>query len=366
VTPWAEVIVVGGGIAGAAVARAVARAGRRVLLVERGSRGGEATDASAGMLAAQVEAHAGDPLLALALAGREAYRRLIAEIPLEVAHRIGYHPTGILQVALSDAEAAALAAQGKAQRALGLRAEWLDGADLGRRQPGLAACARGALLTPDDGYVHTSALAAALRALAYTDGATIVTGEATRLLIRGGHVTGVRTTAGSWRCRWAVIAAGAWSPKLAGLPRPLPVEPVRGQMLLVDTPAGWNPQVLFRPTGYIVPRDGRLALGATMEHAGFDANPTPEGLDAIRAACAQMLPALAHARAHAAWAGLRPMTPDGLPILGPDPDTDGLLYATGHGRNGILLGPLTGEIIRDLVVRGETRSDLRPYGIGRF
>ncbi len=365
-TPWADVIVVGGGIVGAAAARALARAGRRVLLVERGGRGGEATDASAGMLAAQVEAHAGDPLLPLALRGRDAYRRLFAELPLDVAHRIGYHPTGILQVALDEAEAAELAAQGEAQRGLGLRAEWLDGPELARRHPGVARCARGALLAPEDGYVHTTTLAAALRALAYTEGATIVTGEATRILTRAGRVTGVRTTAGSWRCRWAVIAAGAWSPQLEGLPRPLPVEPVRGQMLLVDAPADWNPQVLFRPNGYVVPREGRVALGATMEHAGFDAAPTAQGLAVVRAACAQMVPALAEAPARAAWAGLRPMTPDGLPILGHDPEVEGLLYGTGHGRNGILLGPLTGEILRDLAEHGETASDLRPYSIARF
>ncbi len=365
-TRYADVVVIGGGIAGAAVAAALAGPGRRLTLLERGPGSGAATDASAGMLAAQIEARAGDALLPLALAARDCYDRLLASLPVDVAHRLAYRPTGILHVALTDEEAAGLAGQADAQRALGLEAQWLDQGELRRRHPAIAPAARGALLTPRDGCIHNAALAAALRATAFAHGAHIVTAAASQVLARRGTVTAVRSSAGTWRARWVVVAAGAWSPLLRGLPRPLPVEPVRGQMLLVAAPDGWREQVVFGPRGYVVPREGRALLGSTMERAGFDATTTPAGLAQVRAAAAELIPALAGAPALASWAGLRPMTPDGLPILGRDPDLDGLLYATGHGRNGILLGPLTGELIRDLVVRGETAVDIAPYGVARF
>jgi len=365
-TAWADVIVIGGGIVGSAAARTLAGTGRRVLLVERGSGAGEATDASAGMLAAQSEAHAGDPLLPLALAGRDAWGRLLRELPLEVSVAIDCRTEGILRLAMDERAASELQSQVLAQRGLGLRAEWLDGDEVRRRHPGASPAVRGALLAPDDGCVNPVAAAAALRAGAFARGASIVTATATHLLMKKGHVTAVRTTAGTWRAPWVVLAAGAWSAAIDGLPRRLPVSPVRGQMLAVAAPDGWNRQVLFGPGAYVVPRADTALLGSTMEHTGFDCSTTDEGIAAVRAACERFLPALAAATELRRWAGLRPLTPDGLPILGFDPEVRGLVYATGHGRNGILLGPLTGEIIRDLVMHGETAVKLDPYSVVRF
>lgn len=365
-TPWADVVVIGGGIAGAACAHALAVAGRRVVLLERGLSPGAATDASAGMLAAQIEAHAGDVLLPLALAGRGAYRRLLAALPLEMAHRLGFRQSGILHLALCAGEAEALRAQCEAQRGLGLEVDWLEGDDVRRHHPAVHPAVCGALLSRNDGCVNSVALAAALRTAAFTRGARIVTAEASALMSRSGRVSGVRSSEGSWRTRWVVLAAGAWSPLLPGLPRALPITPVRGQVLVCPRPEGWDDQVLFGPRGYIVPRGDQALLGSTMEHVGFDASTTDAGLAQVRAAAAELLPDVADAPATSAWAGLRPMTPDGLPILGADPECAGLVYATGHGRNGILLGPITGEIVRDLIVRGETSLDVTAYGVTRF
>ena len=124
--------------------------------------------------------------------------------------------------------------------------------------------------------------------------------------------------------------------------------------------------MLFGREGYIVPRGDTAILGSTMEHVGFVKETTEDGLAHIRAEAAAILPALSSAMFTRTWAGLRPMSPDGLPIIGTDPDVEGLLYATGHGRNGILLGPITGEVVRDLLVRGETSWDIAAYSIGRF
>jgi glycine oxidase len=162
-----------------------------------------------------------------------------------------------------------------------------------------------------------------------------------------------------------VLAAGAWAGQLAGLPRPLPVEPVRGQMMSVVSKALRH--VVYGGEGYVVPRhDGRTLLGATMERVGFDPDFTEGGVAEVRRMGAAIVPALAEARMLNAWAGLRPMTPDGLPILDRDPEHPALLYACGHSRNGVLMAPLTGDCIADLVAGEKPRLDLRPFSVRRF
>jgi glycine oxidase len=141
---------------------------------------------------------------------------------------------------------------------------------------------------------------------------------------------------------------------------------VRGQIALVIWPPGEPTGVLFGHHVYIVPRGDEAILGSTMEHAGFAKDTTPAGLAHIFTGAAALLPALAEQRIQRTWAGLRPMTPDGRPIIGPDPDVAGLWYATGHGRQGVLLGPLTGEIVRDLMLDGKTAWDLAPCAVTRF
>jgi glycine oxidase len=163
-----------------------------------------------------------------------------------------------------------------------------------------------------------------------------------------------------------VRAPGAWAGAIDGLPRAVPVEPARGQIAVARWPEGQPRGILFGTAGYIVPRGLNALLGSTMERVGFEKGTTEAGLADIRRETAAILPALAGVPFTKTWSGLRPMTPDGLPILGFDPDVEGLVYATGHGRNGILLGPITGEIVRDLVVRGETSWDISAYSIMRF
>ena len=361
-----DCIVVGGGLVGVASARALARAGRRVLLLEPGGKPGAASGAAAGMLAPQVEARAGDPMLPLALAARDHYPGLVRELEADGRTSTGYHRTGIALVALDDAQVVELKVQVEAQRALGLAAEWWDAAELKRRVPAIGPAVLGAQFAPDDGYLDSVALVGGLLAQARSDGAEIVREAALEIVVAGGRVTAVRTADTTYHAAVVVIAAGAWSPQLTGLPRPLPVEPVRGQIILVEAPPRWRGPILFGHGGYIVPRGGDALLGSTMERAGFDARTTEDGLRTIREATAAILPDLRDRPVRRTWAGLRPMAADMRPIIGEDPEVQGLFYATGHGRNGILLGPITGEIIRDLVVSGETHWDLAPYSVSRF
>jgi glycine oxidase len=362
-----DCVVIGGGIVGAATARALAARGSRILLLDRAMPGSEASGAAAGMLAPQIEVLADDPILPLAIAARSRYAELASELDRRTGVNVGYKDGGSVQVALGEDEVAPLVAQVAAQRALGLAAEWLDRAALVRRHPGVGPAARGALLAPDDARVNNVTVTAALLADAVRHGAEVVDHEeATEIVIRAGRVAAVATRARRYATGAAVVAAGAWSPSLRGLPRALPIEPVRGQMAVVTWPAGEPTGVLFGHHSYIVPRGDDALLGSTMEPAGFVKVTTPGGLAQIFTGTAALLPAIASQRIHRSWAGLRPITPDGRPLIGSDPDVAGLLYATGHGRKGILLGPLTGEIIRDLVLDGTTPWDIGACAVTRF
>src|SRR5947199_70014 len=168
------------------------------------------------------------------------------------------------------------------------------------------------------------------------------------------------------RQRQAVLAAGVWSPQVRGLPHPLPVEPLRGQMAATAWPDGCPPAILYHDRGYVLARGADAVLGSTMERAGYDARVTNEGLAQIFRGAVRLLPALMTQSVQRMWAGLRPATPDGRPILGRDPEVDRLWYATGHGRTGILLAALTGEIVADLLSRGATEVDISALRVDRF
>lgn len=360
----ADCIVVGAGIVGCAVARVLAEGGRGVLVLDPAAPGAEASSAAAGMLAPQIEAAEDDPMLPLALAARDAYPALVASLRA-AGHAVELGRGGIVLVALNDDRARELQHMAQQQRRLGLHAQWLPREDLTRRQPGIGPEARGGMLAPLDGHVDNVALCAALAAAAQTAGAVFERQRVDALESQHGSVTGVRAGERTLAAPVVVLAAGAWSPHLAGLPRPLPIEPVRGQMAAVPWPEPLPRTVLFGRGAYVVPRGTEALLGSTMEHSGFIKGTTDAGLAHIMRETAALLPALAPLPTRT-WSGLRPMTPDHRPILGHDPDLEGLVYATGHGRNGILLGPITGEIVGDLLTRGETRWDLKPYLITRF
>src|SRR5881296_3918152 len=360
-----DVAVIGGGVIGAACARAAALRGLAVGIFEPGPDPAAASPASAGMLAAQIEP-LDNGLVALAVRSRDQYQRLTAELGDTTGIDIGFWAGGIAAIALDDKEADQLKDAVARQRQAGLRCDWLAAADVHERWPGAAPDCRGALFAPEDGAVDPQALTRACLADARRLGAALRVEQVATIETVNGRASGVVTRAGKTPAAHVVLAAGVWAPQIAGLPRPLPVEPVRGQMAATAWPAGTPAAVFYHDRGYVLSRGGDALLGSTMEHAGFECRVTNEGLAQIFRGAVRLLPALLNQAVQRMWAGLRPVTPDGRPIVGPDPDVERLWYAAGHGRSGILLAALTGEIIADLVTKGETDVDISALRVDRL
>lgn len=343
-----EVIVVGGGAIGAACARELARSGRQVLVLEPGTDEGASWRAAAGMLAPQIEAGKDDPLFDLGIAGRQRYASLAGELRENTGIDIHFWQEGIARLAVVESDVKALRSRVAWQRERGHRVEWVEQAEAHARWPWMGP-GHGALWAPDEAALEPAALVRALLEDACLAGARIVSDRVTGIDRQGNRVTGVTGFGSKYSCDHVVIAAGAWAPAISGLPRPMPIVPVRGQMAAFPWPAGVQPGIVYGSHVYLVARGGEAIAGSTMENAGFDSRVTREGLKTILEGAVQLCPALEGAEVRRTWAGLRPMTPDGLPILGKEPGVDGLWYATGHGRNGILLAAISGFFIAQLV-----------------
>ncbi|HEY4321062.1 MAG TPA: FAD-dependent oxidoreductase [Gemmatimonadales bacterium] len=339
-----DVLIVGGGVVGASCARAIARAGGKVTVLQRAESAGDAWRASAGMLAAQVEGGDDTSLLELGIAGRAFYSRTIADLQTATGMEIALQQLGILELAAGPAAAERFKERVARQRQRGYRANWLDPDEVIDRWPWLGRSV-GGFWSPDDGVLVPEQLVAAFRADAANRGATIVTDTIRELTIEGGRVIGVASDTAMYRGGAVLLAAGAWSGRLGQLPRPLSVEPVRGQMLAFPWPAGAEPAVVYGDRCYVLPRQHEMLVGATVEHVGFELAPDPVQLAELHQRAAALVPALAGQPPLRHWSGLRPGTPDGLPIIGAEPLLPGLWYATGHGRHGVLLAGITGELV---------------------
>jgi len=360
-----DIAIVGGGAVGAACARELAAGGRRVLVFEPGTEVGQAWRAAAGMLAPQIEADGTDPLLEFGLRARDHYDRLAAELRESTGIDLGLWREGIARVAMDEMQADPLRRKVAWQRAQGYRCEWLESSDLRRRWPWLGP-ADGALWAPEDGALIPERLVQALLADAQRHGASVLPERVRAIQAEHGRVSAVLTDAGRYAAPDVVIAAGAWSGQIQGLPRHLPVEPVRGQMAATAWPATIPRAIVYHNDSYLLARGDEAILGSTMEPAGFHPDVTSQGIAQIISSTSALWPALASARVRRTWAGLRPMTPDRLPVLGPEPELPGLWYATGHGRNGILLAGLSGRLMSQLVGKERLELDITGLTAERF
>jgi glycine oxidase len=360
-----DVIVVGGGPVGAAAARELALAGRRVVVLESNGDRGQGWRAAAGMLAPQIEADPEDPLLELGLAGRELYSTLASALRETTGIDIGLWREGIAHVAASEAEAGELRSRCAWQRQHSFLSDWLDAEEVKARWPWLGPTA-GALWASREGALEPEKLVAALLADVERLGGVIVRDAAVSIDQRGDRVTGVIGQEGRYAAPDVLIAAGAWSGTIEGMPRPLAVAPVRGQMAALPWPASAQRAIVYGHGCYLVARGEEAILGSTMEYAGFRPETTSAGLARIFAGATALCPSLSSAAVRRTWAGLRPVTPDGRPIIGSEPRLPGLWYATGHGRNGILLAGITGVIVRQLLDGEPTVEDIDAYAPTRF
>jgi len=366
-----DAVIVGGGIVGLACAWRAVRSGARIAVVERSRPPAGATRVAAGMLAPVGELAFGEPeLLKVTLAAAELYPEFVAELEAASGREVGYRRDGALHVALDRDEAAELRRVHELQRSLGLGAEWLPPRRCRELEPGLTPSFNGGVHAPGEGSVDPRALSAALlTALADEDGAELLTESGVEAaLLDGERVAGVRTEAGEeLRAGATVLATGAWSGAAEWLPeraRPA-VRPVKGQILELRSREGAAPctRIVASERVYLVPRaDGRLIVGATSEEQGFDTAVTAGGVHELLREAYRLLPDVAEMELVEATAGLRPGTPDNLPLVGPSP-VEGLLWATGHYRNGILLAPLAANVLVDaLAGTPAALSSFSPHG----
>ena len=356
-----DVVIVGAGIIGCAIARELSARGVACTVIDDRPVGGGATRASAGMLAPYVEAHEKGPLLELAVRSLDLYERWIADVGRESAIAVEYRRIGTLEVALDPDHAADLK---RAPAYPGIEMRWLDPVAAQRLNPALGTIS-GALLTTGHGYVAALELAGALARASEQRGATFMRGSVQRIT-RDGSAFRVETTEGELQASAIVMAAGAWTNEIGGIRTP-PLRPVRGQLLHL----GWSGDplstIVWGPECYIVPwTDGTLLVGATVEDVGFDERATAAGVRDLLDAVCELLPAGWGATFIEARSGLRPATPDELPVLGVDPAEPGIVYASGHYRNGVLLAPITAKLIADLVLERKSDPALEKFRPDRF
>ncbi len=354
-TRTADTIVIGAGVIGLCVARAVSRRGRSVVLVGEHRRG-EASRAAAGMLAPSVEQSDG-PAHDFAVAARDFYPDYLEDLADETGIRVPLNRLGILQVALTEKGVKGL------RKTASPSSRWLDRAQLSELEPTLGH-ALGAVMNPDDGAVDNVILMSALEeSIGNISTVTRIEGSAASVSRERPQVE--MESGELLEAQNVVIAAGSWGGMIRGAEAMAAVSPCRGQLISYKT-TGLR-HVTYGPRGYLVPRpSGTIVAGSTMEYVGFDSSTTPDGLARVRSAAEEIAPALAVSTITLEWAGLRPITPDMLPVIGRDETCDHIIYAAGHSRNGILMAPLTGETVAALSVGESPRNDLSQFRPGRF
>jgi glycine oxidase len=349
----ADVIIVGGGIIGCATAYYLAKEGAGVTVLERGEVSCESSGAAAGMLAALSDEGERPPifqqLCSDSLQMFESLMPVLHQTGIDIRHRT----IDILHLAVSGAEAVALK---EFQQKRGQGSDWLEAAELRRLESALSPQAAGAMVTPDAQYVDPLSLTQALAEAARIQGATILEhSPAIRLLRQGNRIRAVQTPTQTHATDILLLAGGPWTMALAGrLGAHVATRPVRGQMLSLESPPGGLHHMLWGASAYLIPReDNQTYVGATVEEAGYRKRTTRAGLGSLRSGAASLVPYFRGARQRSAWAGLRPGSPDDLPIMGPLPGWQNVWVSTGHYRNGILLAPVAGRLMQHAMLTSD-------------
>lgn len=357
--------MLGGGVIGCAVARALARDGMRVGLFERSRVGAESSGAAAGMLGVQGETD-DELMLRLGMASRRLYPEWLDAVREESGVAVEFWRQGTIYACFTSADEAALEVRCAWQRVARAASERLSARQVHALEPALSRRVRSAVLFPLDARVDNAGLTDALARSAALAGCALYEGETVRsVVVEGGAVSGITTATRRFACDVVVNAMGAWAGRVRGL-MSVPVQPVRGQIAVVQASSPPTRHAVYSARGYAVARrDGRVLLGSTREVVGFEKRVTAGGVGAILTHALDLLPGLGGLPLVGSWSGLRPGSPDGRPIVSADPSVRGYYVASGHYRNGVLLAPLTAQMVSALV-RGKTSEWQAALSIERF
>ena len=363
-----RVVIAGGGVIGCAIAYYLARAGADVTVLERGEIAQEATSASAGMLIAPFDEPGSRSMMRLQRASLKLFPRLIKQLENETGLDLEYRQRGLIRPASTENRAKVLKTLAKRVTHRKAGVEWVEGSVLRQLEPALSDELLGATFSPGDADLNPALLARAFAGAAEKRGADIQRRVAFTGFVSSGHrLTGVKAGSADLNGFDAIVlAAGPWTKALAErLSVKVPTAPIRGQMLAYRSTVLHH--AVWGEEGYLVPKlSGFLFAGATVEDVGFRARTTSDGVAGLRAMAGRMVPALRRSEVASEWAGLRPGSADGMPIMGQLPKRDNVYVATGHFRNGILLAPVTGQLMSELILKGKTSIPLDPFSPARF
>ncbi|HYL10583.1 MAG TPA: glycine oxidase ThiO [Candidatus Acidoferrales bacterium] len=365
--PAYDVAIIGGGIIGSSIAWELARNKLRVVVLDRQQPGLEASWAAAGILSAAPESPGAFPMVSLGRASLGLYPEFVAAIEEESRERVGFRPKGTLQAFFARDAEQELSTLIALHHGLGLAAEALRTEEARELEPSLSAEVLATALRPEEASVDNRALTRATILAAQRAGVEFRAPLRVNGLLREeNRCSGVATSGERIAAGTVVLAAGCFSGEIAGGASYAPVRPARGQMVALRAPKVPIERVLWSERVYIVPRDdGRLVAGSTVEYAGFEKGLTAAGLEEILSAAIEIAPALKDAAIEETWSGLRPDSPDHLPILGTT-DLEGFLVATGHFRSGILLAPITAKLIREWITEKNVSVNWEAFSPLRF
>jgi glycine oxidase len=362
-----DVAIAGAGLIGSSIAFELAQAGLKVGMFDRAEPGREASWASAGILSPAPESPAMISMVPLAKASMNLYPALVANVEEISGEKVGFRPKGTIDVFFNKDAIPDLSTLIALHHGMGLKAEPLRPEDARELEPSLSPELEAAALRPEEASIDNRALTHAMLSAAKNSGVEVFarTGV-TGIVQEAGRCTGLKLENEIVSAKWTVIAAGCFSAEIEGVKEFAPVRPAKGQMVSLRADGLKIERVIWGEKIYIVPRnDGRILAGATVEYVGFDKQVTAGGIEKLLSAAIEVIPEFANARIEETWAGLRPDSPDHLPILGPT-DIDGLVIATGHFRSGVLLTPITARLVRQWITERSVELDWERLSPMRF
>jgi glycine oxidase len=362
-----DVAIAGAGLIGSSIAFELAQAGLKVAIFDRCEPGREASWASAGILSPAPESPAMISMVPLAKASMNLYPALVANVEEISGEKVGFRPKGTIDVFFNKDAISDLSTLIALHHGMGLKAEPLRPEDARELVPSLSPELEAAALRPEEASIDNRALTHAMLSAAKKSGVEVFAGKGvTGIVQEGGRCTGLKLANETVSAKWTVIAAGCFSAEIEGVKDFAPVRPAKGQMVSLRSDELEIERVIWGEKIYIVPRnDGRILAGATVEYVGFDKQVTAGGVEKILSAAIEVIPEFANARIEETWAGLRPDSPDHLPIIGPT-DIDGLVIATGHFRSGVMLTPITARLVRQWITERSVELDWERLSPMRF